>query len=165
MIVWTRVRERSRFRPDFTISENLEIRNPYSTVLPSKIPGSTVLPSPRGEEKEKEQEEFSPNRLTDRTTFLLPRLSRPIDLSRATSHARHVTHDTSRDANAELECEQFPVGGPHASVSHPQPPISLGALVGSVLDFISDFPSNFPSRRSDSMTSSICPSAPQGIFG
>ena len=40
-----------------------------------------------------------------------PPNSRPIDLSRATSHARHVTHDTSRDANAELECEQFPVGG------------------------------------------------------
>ena len=46
--------------------------------------------------EEEEEEEFWQNLLTDRMTILLPRLPRPIDLSRATSHARHVTHDTSR---------------------------------------------------------------------
>ena len=47
-------------------------------------------------EKEKKKEEFWQNLLTDRMTILLPRLPRPIDLPRAKSHARHVTHDTSR---------------------------------------------------------------------
>ena len=46
--------------------------------------------------EQQEQEEFWQNLLTDAMTILLPRLPRPIDLSRATSHARHVTHDTSR---------------------------------------------------------------------
>ena len=45
MIVWTRVRERSRFRPNNTISENLEIRNPYSSISPSKFSGSSISPS------------------------------------------------------------------------------------------------------------------------
>ena len=48
------------------------------------------------QQEEEEEEEFWQNLLTDRMTILLPRLPRPIDLSRATSHARHVTHDTSR---------------------------------------------------------------------
>ena len=45
---------------------------------------------------EQQEEEFGQNLLTDRMTILLLRLPRPIDLSRATSHALHVTHDTSR---------------------------------------------------------------------
>ena len=46
--------------------------------------------------QQQQEEEFWQNLFTDRMTILLPRLPRPIDLSRATSHARHVTHDTSR---------------------------------------------------------------------
>ena len=40
--------------------------------------------------------------------------SRPIDLSRATSHARHVTHDTSRTTRSRHRLRRqltFPVGG------------------------------------------------------
>ena len=50
--------------------------------------------------KKKKEEENQPNRLSHGKVFfcqsLPPRLSPYIDLSRATSHARHVTHDTSR---------------------------------------------------------------------
>ena len=60
---------------------------------------------------------FSPNRPSHGKDFLrsATRLdSHAIDLSRATSHARHATHDTSRDADAGRGFAQslvFPVGG------------------------------------------------------
>ena len=63
--------------------------------------------NPQMAEKKDEKQENQPNRLSHGKCFFLPiagepRLSPYIDLSRATSHARHVTHDTSRTAAATL---------------------------------------------------------------
>ena len=73
--------------------------------------------------KSKRAAHFSPDRLSLSKISGTWDRTRPIDLSRATSHARHVTH-VEITARGTGQSVSFPVGGQQA-VLHPQPPMYI----------------------------------------